>query len=116
MSEQPQEVPGWKSDDQVADIVQKAVQDALAQHSAAGGAPGSISADQAQAMIDQALARQAEAHNAAMQQLAESMRGNVISAVPHNAGGIGTDIADTWSAFDQAQAHAADAAKLAQVS
>lgn len=116
MSEQSQEVPGWKSDAQVADIVQKAVQDALAQHSAAGEASGSISAEQAQAMIDQALTRQAEAHNAAMSQLADSLRGSVISLVPHNAGGPGTEIAETWSAFDQAQAHAADAAKLAQVS
>jgi thioredoxin-like negative regulator of GroEL len=103
---------GWVPADQVQQMIDQALQ----QHASTANeaAAGSISAEQAQAMIDQALARQAEAHNSAMQALAESMRGTVATFVPRNAGGPGTEISETWSQYEQTQAHAADAAATAE--
>lgn len=115
MSEQtPESVPGWKTDDQVQAMIDQALAKQAETYAAASSSPGSISAEQAQAMIDQALARQAEAHNAALQQLADSLRGQVISLIPHNGGGPGTVIAETWSQAEQTAAHAADAQAQAQ--
>lgn len=109
MSEQSVEQPsGWVTADQAAQMVA----DALAQHQQT--AAGSISAEQAQAMIDQALARQAEQHNAAIQQMAESLRGNVVTFTPEHGGGPGLEIAPTWSQWEQTQArNAAEAERAA---
>lgn len=100
-----------------AEQAQQMVTDALAQaqEAHAATASGSITVAQAQAMIDEALARQAVSHQESIKALAASMRGSVVTFVPHNAGGPGTEIAETWSAWDQAQAHAADEAARAAV-
>lgn len=69
---------------------------------------GSISVEQAQAMIDQALARQAEGFQSQINQMAASLRGNVVTFIPYHGGGHGTDIAETWSQYEQTKAQAAD--------
>jgi hypothetical protein len=106
---------GWVTTEQAqqmaAEAAQQAVQQALQQHASAAApasSTGSISAEQAQAMIDQALARQAEAHNKAIADLSASLRGSVQTFIAHNGGGLGTEIAETWSAFEQAAANKAD--------
>jgi hypothetical protein len=104
------EQPQWLTAEQAQQMVADALAQAQEQHAASSNSAGSITVEQAQAMIDQALARQAEAHNDAIKALGASMRGSVVTFVAHNAGGPGTEIADTWSAWDQAQAHAADEA------
>lgn len=107
MSE-PQQPAGWLT----AEQAQQMVADALAQHQATA-ASGSITAEQAQAMIDQALARQAEAHSEQIRQLSASMRGSVVTFIPTHGGGPGDEIAETWSALEQARAIAAEEASRA---
>lgn len=113
MSE-PTNQPQWYT----AEQMQEAISAALAQHAetqaAQQQAQGTISADQVQALIDSALAKQAEAHNAHLQALAASMRGSVASMVPEHSGGDGTEIAETWSQWEQERAYAAaEAARAA---
>lgn len=105
------EQPVWMT----AEQAQQMVTEALAQHqeAAAAGAGGTISADQVQAIVDQALARQAESHNTQLQGLMASLRGSVATFVPFHSGGNGTEIADTWSQYEQTRARAADEAALA---
>jgi hypothetical protein len=92
-------------------IYQKARDEADARadqaESAEAPAPtGTLSQDIVQQMIDQALARQAKAHDAEMSQI----RGQLTAAraalpatlIPGNAGGVGVDsVAETWSQYDQ---------------
>jgi len=110
---QPQWLTVEQAQQMATDAAQAAVTEALAQHAAAQEATpsGSITAAQAQAMIDQALARQAEAHNEAIRQMASSLRGSVVTFVPYHAGGPGTEIAETWSQWEQTLARQADDAK-----
>jgi hypothetical protein len=104
---------GWVSVEQAqqmaADAARAAVESMQQQHTASTvGASGSISVEQAKALIAEALARQNEAHTKALQDMAASLRGNVVTFVPHNAGGPGTEIAETWSAWEQSLAIKAD--------
>jgi len=59
------------------------------------GSSGTISADQVQAMIDQALARQATEHQAVIRQVAGG------APLPPHSAGPGTEVADTWSLAQQ---------------
>lgn len=109
----PQEVPGWVPTDQV----QQMIDAAIAQYAASQPAPAQHEAPtqeqidaQIQRAIDTALAQQAEVHNKQLEALSASLRGQVQTYVPHNAGGVGTEIHDTWSQWEQEQAHAADEA------
>lgn len=110
MSSSAEENGGWVP----ADQVQQMIEDALARHQqTTGPVQGSASADQVQQMIEQALARQAEQYQTQLDAMAQSMRGQVVTFIPHNGGGKGTDIAETWSMYEQSLAHAADAEKVA---
>lgn len=106
----------WMTAEQAQEVARQAVADALAQHQSSSGAgvSGTITAAQARALIDEALARQAEQHQEDIKSLAASLRGSVVTYVPYNAGGPGTEIAETWGAYDQALAHAADDARRQQ--
>jgi hypothetical protein len=91
---------GWVTTEQAqqmaAEAAQQAVQQALQQHASAAApasSTGSISA---------------EAHNKAIADLSASLRGSVQTFIAHNGGGLGTEIAETWSAFEQAAANKAD--------
>lgn len=115
MSE-PTQQPVWYTEDQAKALIDQAVANALSQHAETQAAQqqstGSLSASQVQAIVDEALSRQAEAHNAAMQALSASMRGSVASLIPEHSGGAGTEVADTWSQYEQELSHAASEAKL----
>lgn len=55
------------------------------------------------ASVEKALAAQDKAHQEQMQTLRESLAGggSVVTAVPGNSGGPGTDVQETWSLYDQ---------------
>ena len=109
MSNSSEESGGWIP----ADQVQQMIADALAQHQSAAGAPGTASSDQVQAMIDQALARQAAGYQEQLNQMAASLRGQVVTFIPEHGGGPGTEIAPTWSQWEQTKAQEAADAKAA---
>jgi hypothetical protein len=112
---EPTAQPQWFTGEQV----QEAIAEALRQHAAeqaanaSESAQGTVSVEQVQGLINAALAEQAEAHNKTLQALAASMRGSVASLVPEHSGGEGTEIAETWSAYEQGLAKAAAEAKAA---
>lgn len=95
---EPQQFPGWVTEEQA-----KAMADEARQSASGEG----MNAAQVQALIDEALARQAEAHNTAIQALGASLRGSVATFVPEHSGGPGTEIAETWSYAEQQRAKAA---------
>lgn len=68
--------------------------------------PGTVSLDQVQRMIDQALERQAAQHKLEMDALRQTLTQPVSPfpsdhPVPTHAGGIGHTIAQTWSMWEQ---------------
>lgn len=117
MSE-PTQQPQWVPLEQVQSLIDSGIQTALAaqaeQHAqqmaqaqaAQQTSEGTLSAAQVQAIVNEALAQQAEAHNKTLQALAASMRGSVASLVPEHSGGPGTEISETWSQWEQEQARA----------
>jgi C4-dicarboxylate transporter len=111
MSEPQQSDTAWVSAESAqqmaADAARQAVAQALAEHQSASSAQGSISADQVHVIVQEALDRQAATHQEQLQQLMASMRGNVVTFIPEHAGGIGMDVAETWSQYDQHRAYLA---------
>lgn len=108
MTDSSQAVPGWVPEGQVGQIVQEAIAAYVA--SQPQQASGSVSADDMKRTVEEALARQAEAHSKQIETLMQSMRGNVVTLTPHNSGGPGSELAETWSYAEQTAAHAADEA------
>lgn len=66
--------------------------------------PTYYTADQVEALINSRLADLAEGHNQQLRQLADSLRGQVITFIPDHAGGVGNEIAETWSQAEQQKA------------
>lgn len=71
----------------------------------------SYTQDELTAIIRQALAAQAEDHGAQMRALTDqvaglqaSISGTVPTLIPENAGGSGTEAAETWSQWEQSRA------------
>jgi predicted house-cleaning NTP pyrophosphatase (Maf/HAM1 superfamily) len=113
MGEPQQQVTQWLTAEQAQQMVADALAHAAAQAAASAiPAEGTLTAAQVQAIVDEALARQAETYNTQIEQLAASMRGNIITFIPKHAGGHNTSIAETWSQLDQQRAYAADEAAL----
>jgi hypothetical protein len=111
---EPAQPVGWLTAEQADQMVANAVASALAQHQSSQQASGSITADQVQGIVNEALARQTEAHQQELQTLMASLRGSVVTYIPEHAGGPGTEIAATWSQYEQTKAQqAAEAAKAA---
>lgn len=92
--------------EQTQQLINEAIQNALQNqaHEHEQASAGSVSASQVQAIVDEALARQADAHNAQIEALAQSLRGSVLTFIPDHAAGQGTQIEPTWSQYEQGQA------------
>lgn len=93
--------PVYYSDEQVQDLITRALH-AHSQQSAAGYA----NSDEVQRAINEALTRQQsqyEAHIAGIRAEMDTLRGAGVSeaTVPEHAGGPGTEIAETWSQYEQ---------------
>lgn len=56
--------------------------------------------------INRALEQQNAKHQEEMDRLLASMRGSVITLVPDHSAGPGTEVAETWSQFEQEQSRA----------
>jgi hypothetical protein len=101
----------WLSAEQAQEMVSQAVNSALEQHSVNSSA--SVTSEQIQEQISKALATQDEKHAKEIARLMESIRGNVLTFIAEHGGGPGTEIADTWSQFEQHRAYLADEADRA---
>jgi hypothetical protein len=104
----PAQVPGWVPEEQV----QQMIDAAIAQYASSNPAPAAsgITQEQIDAQIRAALDAQAETHSKQIESLIASLRGNVVTLIPEHSGGKGTEIAPTWSQYEQEQARKAAAA------
>jgi hypothetical protein len=82
-------------------------------------APTTLTIEQVEALLNSRLNAIQTSHDAEMKNLQaaldaahRSMSGTIPALVPLHAGGPGTEIAETWSAYEQAREHALDAAEL----
>ncbi len=75
---------------------------------------GALTPESVQAMIDEQLASVREEHaqeiagiQVQLDEARKAAAGAPVTFVPAHAGGPGTEIAETWSAWEQAQSYAA---------
>lgn len=108
-SPESSQVPGWVPTDQVQAMI-----DAAVAHAMQNPVNGGLTAEQVQQQISDALAAQKVSHDAELAALYESLRtSGQISYIPTHGAGPGSDVADTWSQYEQQRAYAADEARRA---